>query len=150
MQKRTKKMKHFKLLALTMIASISLSACSGTRTTPCCDSLRKEYKPVVHFAFDSAELTLQDKHILQTLPEKLKKCPEVVVHITGYTDNIGTPEYNMQLGHERAASVQTYLMGMGINANRIHIKSKGEKDPMACNSTEEGRMQNRRAVVKFK
>ena len=143
-------MKHFKLLALVGIATLALSACSGSRTTPCCDSLRKEFKPVVHFAFDSAELTSQDKHILQMLPEKLKKCPEIMLHITGYTDNIGSPEYNMQLGHERAAAVQTYLMGMGINANRILIKSKGEKDPAACNSTEEGRMQNRRAVIKFK
>ena len=143
-------MKHFKLLALVGIATLALSACSGSRRTPCCDSLRKEFKPVVHFAFDSAELTSKDKHILQTLPEKLKKCPEVIIHITGYTDDIGTPEYNMQLGHDRAAAVQTYLMGMGINANRILIKSKGEKDPAACNSTEEGRMQNRRAVIKFK
>ena len=143
-------MKSFKLFALVGIAALALTACSASRTTPCCDSLRKEYRPVVHFAFDSAELTSKDKHILQMLPEKLKKCPEVIIHITGYTDNIGTPEYNMQLGHERAASVQTYLMGMGINANRIHIKSKGEKDPTASNSTEDGRMQNRRAVIKFK
>ena len=84
------------------------------------------------------------------LPDKLKNCPQVIIHVTGYTDNIGTPEYNMQLGQERALSVQNYLIGMGINANRIHIKSKGENDPAACNSTEEGRMQNRRAVIKFK
>ena len=143
-------MKKFYLFALAGIASFALTACTGSRTTPCCDTLRKEYKPVVHFAFDSAQLTSQDKHILQTLPEKLKNCPEVMIHVTGYTDNIGTPEYNMQLGHERALAVQTYLTGMGINAERIHVKSKGEKDPVACNSTEEGRMQNRRAVVKFK
>ena len=143
-------MKKFNLIALIGIATIALTACSGTRTTPCCDSLRKEFKPVVHFAFDSANLTSQDKHILQTLPEKLKNCPDVIIYVTGYTDDIGTTEYNMQLGHERAQSVQTYLMGMGIKADRIHVKSKGEKDPIACNSTEEGRMQNRRAVIKFK
>ena len=142
-------MKYFKLLALIGI-SIALSGCAENRTTRCCDALRKEYRPVVHFAFDSAELTSKDKQILQMLPEKLKKCPEIIIHITGYTDNIGTPEYNMQLGYERAASVQTYLKRMGIHENRIHIKSNGEKDPVACNSTEEGRMQNRRAVVKFK
>ena len=61
-------MKYFKLLALATITTISLTACTGTRTTPCCDSLKKELKPVVHFAFNSAGLTSKDKHILQMIP----------------------------------------------------------------------------------
>ncbi len=143
-------MKKTYLFTLLGVGMLALSGCAGGKTTPCCDRLRDEYKPVVHFAFDSAALTSEDKRILQQVPEKIKDCPEVVIDVTGYTDNLGTSAYNQQLGKMRAQSVQAYLMGLGVTGHRFRVMSMGEHDPAACNSTEEGRIQNRRAVIEFK
>ena len=143
------KMKKNYLFALLCVCAITLSGCAGNRTTPCCDSLKKE-QPVVHFAFDSAHLTSDAKHSLKALSEKLKNCPKLSVKIVGYTDDTGTEQYNMKLGQMRANAVQSYLMGLGIKSNHIHTKSMGEKHPITSNSTQEGRQQNRRAVIHFK
>ena len=143
------KMKKIHQLTLCALGVAALVGCVG-RTTPCCDKVREDYKPTVHFAFDSAMLTNQGKHVLDEVPQKIKDCPELIIDITGYTDNVGTPAYNKELGKERAQSVQNYLTSLGISGHHIRTMSMGEADPAACNSTEEGRMQNRRAVVEFK
>ena len=138
-----------KLLTLCACGFFALAGCAG-RNPPCCDRIRDDYKPVVHFAFDSATLTEQDKHILNEIPHKIENCPELVIDIMGYTDNVGTENYNKQLGKERAQAVQNYLTHLGVSGHRVRTMSMGENDPIACNSTEEGRTQNRRAVVEFK
>ena len=125
-------MKKISLYTL-LIGCYFITACNGVHHKSCCDILRKEYRPVVHFKFDSSELTMEDKRMLQKLPNEIKKCPDIKLHITGYTDDIGTEEYNLTLGKERAEAVQAYLMGMGIKSNHMKIKSKGEEDPVACN-----------------
>lgn len=141
-------MKKSYLFTLMCVSVIALSGCAGNRTTPCCDSMKKE-QPVIHFAFDSADLSSQAKHHLKNISEHLQKCPNLSVKIVGYTDDLGTEKYNMKLGLMRAQSVQSYLMGMGIKSNHIHTKSMGEKSPVATNLTSEGRQQNRRAVIHF-
>ena len=142
-------MKKSYLFALFCASVIALSGCATKRNTPCCDTLKKE-QPVIHFAFDSAELSSKAKHHLKSISEQLKKCPNLSVHIVGYTDDFGTEQYNMKLGLMRAQSVQSYLMGMGVKSNHIHMQSMGEKHPLATNSTSDGRQQNRRAVIHFK
>ncbi len=69
------------------------------------------------------------------------------INITGYTDSVGTEESNMRLGMARAKSVQTYLAAHGVDASRMAVDSKGEADPVAPNSTAEGRAQNRRVEI---
>jgi outer membrane protein OmpA-like peptidoglycan-associated protein len=69
------------------------------------------------------------------------------ITITGYTDSIGTDAYNMKLGMARAMSVRNYLASKGVDASRMTADSKGEADPIAPNSTAEGRQQNRRVVI---
>lgn len=69
------------------------------------------------------------------------------ITITGYTDSVGSDEYNMKLGMARAMSVQTYLAAHGVEASRMVADSKGEADPVAPNSTAAGRALNRRVVI---
>jgi outer membrane protein OmpA-like peptidoglycan-associated protein len=69
------------------------------------------------------------------------------ITITGYTDSIGSDAYNLKLGMARANSVKSYLASKGVDASRMTADSKGEADPIAPNSTPEGRQQNRRVVI---
>jgi len=69
------------------------------------------------------------------------------ITITGYTDSIGSEAYNLKLGMARANSVKSYLASKGVDASRMTADSKGEADPIAPNSTPEGRQQNRRVVI---
>jgi len=71
----------------------------------------------------------------------------VNITITGYTDSIGSDAYNLKLGMARATSVRSYLASKGVDASRMTADSKGEADPIAPNSTADGRQQNRRVVI---
>ena len=71
----------------------------------------------------------------------------VNITITGYTDSIGSEAYNLKLGMARAMSVRSYLASKGVDTSRMTADSKGEADPIAPNSTAEGRQQNRRVVI---
>jgi OOP family OmpA-OmpF porin len=69
------------------------------------------------------------------------------ITITGYTDSVGSVEYNMKLGMARAMSVKSYLAAHGVADSRMAADSKGEADPVAPNSTAAGRALNRRVVI---
>lgn len=77
----------------------------------------------------------------------LKK--NLVIEIAGHTDNIGNQIDNKNLSEERAKTVKSYLQKKGINANRVIAKGYGDSSPIADNSSEEGRKQNRRTEVKI-
>ena len=64
--------------------------------------------------------------------------------IIGHTDKQASNDYNMQLSRERAESVKEYLVSQGIAADKLVTKGMGETDPIADNSTEQGRFRNRR------
>lgn len=69
------------------------------------------------------------------------------VEIVGHTDDVGGTDYNMALSLERARSVRDYLVNKGLEPNKVVITGMGESDPIADNSTPEGRAQNRRVEV---
>jgi OOP family OmpA-OmpF porin len=73
----------------------------------------------------------------------------VNVEIEGYTDYIGTAEYNQQLSEERAQTVKNYLVSQGIAADRLSTVGYGKGNPIANNETEEGRAMNRRIVFRI-
>lgn len=83
---------------------------------------------------------------LDKLSKRLSQTEETVA-ITGHTDGAGTVPYNQQLGLERAKHVQDILISKGIKKERITIASKGELEPVADNTTEEGSRLNRRVVL---
>lgn len=76
--------------------------------------------------------------------------PESVLLITGHTDLVGTPEYNQNLGLERAQGALEFLKGKGFPESRMTIASRGEQEPAAGYITPEERAQNRRTVISIK
>lgn len=98
----------------------------------------------VLFAFNKYNLTNEAKNTIGDLFTILQKYPDENVLIIGYTDSIGTVEYNQKLSERRANSVANYLISEGISSSRVTTKGMGESDPIASNSTDAGRAQNRR------
>lgn len=88
--------------------------------------------------------------VLETAIKKLKEEDNTIIIIDGYTDITGTKAYNKKLSIRRAQAVKKELVARGADPKRIKIVGHGPKDPAASNKTKEGRMQNRRAVMRLK
>jgi len=99
----------------------------------------------IGFEFDSDKLTKDSYPALNQIAVSLKnKAVKVRLSVAGYTDYIGTEEYNQTLSVKRANSVRAYLLTQHAPASSITIIGYGEKDPIATNKTSEGRQKNRR------
>jgi outer membrane protein OmpA-like peptidoglycan-associated protein len=77
----------------------------------------------------------------------LDRYPHRTVVIEGYTDSIGSEDYNLGLSERRAGAVRSYLLEQGVSSMRLTSSGKGASDPVAGNDTEAGRRQNRRVEV---
>jgi len=86
---------------------------------------------------------------LDELADLLQRHATVKITLIGHTDNVGTAEYNQKLSEGRVNSVKAELVKRGIDPNRINTIGKGETEPVADNSTAEGRAENRRVEVIF-
>jgi OmpA-OmpF porin, OOP family len=101
----------------------------------------------VLFEVNGADLQPGAQVQLLRLVEFLKRNPDRKVLIEGHTDSIGSSEYNLQLSLLRAESVQSFLVGNGLPADRITAIGYGETRPEAPNDSATGRQQNRRIEV---
>jgi len=81
--------------------------------------------------------------------DNMKKHPELNILIVGHTDNVGNDASNKLLGLKRANRIQNLLIHKGIASNRITVKSEGKKQPIADNTTPEGRQKNRRVEISY-
>ena len=100
--------------------------------------------PGIAFQFDSAELTDWGKGNVYLAAEKLKAKGDISVIIEGHTDEIGSPEYNKNLGLRRAQRVMTELAALGVDRARISTATQGEDKPLINQSTAWARAVNRR------
>ena len=99
----------------------------------------------IEFEFGSEKLTRESYPALDRIANTLKdRSTKVKLSVAGYTDYIGTEEYNQTLSVKRANSVRTYLLSKNVPASSITITGYGKNDPVATNSTAEGRQKNRR------
>ncbi|OWY24168.1 hypothetical protein C7N43_05445 [Sphingobacteriales bacterium UPWRP_1] len=85
---------------------------------------------------------------LENLRQYLLQNPMAAVELYGHTDNSNTDAYNLDLGDRRCNNLKEFMVNMGLPANRILTISKGETQPVYPNALEEGRMRNRRVVIK--
>ncbi len=100
-----------------------------------------------HFKYDSAELTLNAKIILDGVAASLIAYPQKNdIQIQGHASSEGANDYNMRLSQRRAQSVADYLKMKGVT-NRLMAQGYGETLPIADNSTEAGRSENRRVEL---
>jgi len=105
---------------------------------------------LVFFDFDKAELKNESKPDLERATEFLKDNPSIRVEIAGHTDSVGVDAYNLKLSQQRADAVRQYFIGRGIAKERLEAKGYGETQPIADNTTEEGRARNRRVEMRVK
>ncbi|GMV46974.1 MAG: hypothetical protein AMXMBFR66_23720 [Pseudomonadota bacterium] len=105
------------------------------------------YAADAFFDFDKANLKPEAQAKLTDLVDKTKGINLEVVIAVGHTDSIGTGSYNQKLSVRRADSVKSFLVGKGIEKNRIYTEGKGATQPVADNKTAEGRAKNRRVEV---
>jgi outer membrane protein OmpA-like peptidoglycan-associated protein len=101
----------------------------------------------VLFSTGKADLKLGSTGNLNKLVVFMAKYPDRTAAIEGYTDSVGTEDYNQGLSERRADSVRSYLVGQGVDSSRLSASGKGQGSPVAGNDTAEGRQQNRRVEV---
>ena len=100
------------------------------------------------FESSSATLKPESQEQLRNIAEILRAYPNVNVKIGGYTDNAGNPASNMKLSQDRATNVSNELARLGVSSSRVEAEGYGEQHPVADNSTEAGRAQNRRIALR--
>ncbi len=101
----------------------------------------------VHFEFNRADLLPDSKSLLSKVAKSLMDQPSTKLEVAGHTDSLGSDEYNLKLSNRRAASVRSYLISQGLNADNIYARGYGERQPLATNASEEGRAANRRVEI---
>jgi len=101
----------------------------------------------VNFDFNKSTIRPDAKVILDEAAAILKRNPDTKVNVDGYTDSIGTKEYNQKLSERRAASVADYLGNAGVNRSNLIPRGFGESNPVDSNKTKEGRAKNRRVEL---
>ncbi|MDR2205227.1 MAG: OmpA family protein [Flavobacteriaceae bacterium] len=99
---------------------------------------------MVNFGFDSADLTSVAKANLDKLATVLINNPDTNINIYGHTDDKGADAYNQTLSEKRANAVKNYLISKGISSSRMFAMGMGEAEPIASNTTDAGRAENRR------
>lgn len=102
----------------------------------------------VTFELNSAELTVDSRPVLDRVAEDLRKYPRLRIELQGHTDSSGSDKYNLGLSQRRADTVTRYLINAGVPAGQVTARGYGEVEPVADNTTAEGRAQNRRVVMK--
>ena len=101
----------------------------------------------ISFDTGSAAIKPQLRAVLDPFANSLRNDPNARISIVGHTDNTGSEAVNNPLSVERAHSVRDYLETRGVADARIETAGRGEREPIADNSTEAGRAQNRRVEI---
>ncbi len=104
----------------------------------------------IFFKFDEYELLPASYYELNKLVAMLKQNPGSDITIVGYTDNVGSNDYNVKLSLLRAKAVSDYLINAGIDGKRLNTKGMGASNPIDVNTSELGRAHNRRTEVKVR
>jgi peptidoglycan-associated lipoprotein len=99
----------------------------------------------IHFEYDKSNLTAEAKKDLEGNAAWIKANGKSTVQIEGHCDERGTIEYNLALGERRAQAVKSYLVGLGVPADRMSVISYGEEKPLVSGSGDEAWSKNRRA-----
>jgi outer membrane protein OmpA-like peptidoglycan-associated protein len=102
----------------------------------------------IYFKSGSARLETKSAPLLNSLADIVSRCPGMVIEVGGHTDSVGGSAQNQRLSLSRANSVTQFLLNTGLTADRMVAKGYGEDEPIADNSTKEGRWKNRRIGFK--
>jgi len=113
--------------------------------------LNEKEKEILKQAYEGLQFETGKAVIMKTsfahlnlLATMLKEKPDYILNVNGYTDNVGNAADNLILSQDRAENVKAYLIQQGVDGSRITSEGFGLEDPIADNSTAEGRAKNRR------
>ncbi|KIG04124.1 OmpA family protein [Caballeronia concitans] len=121
---------------------------TGTQVTEQQDgSLKVNIPNSISFDTNSYSIKPSFDPVLNSVTQTLQQHPELIASVVGHTDNTGTAAYNQTLSQNRAQSVASYISTHGVPAQRLSAQGMGQNQPIADNSTEAGRAQNRRVEI---
>jgi outer membrane protein OmpA-like peptidoglycan-associated protein len=122
---------------------------TGVSVTRVGDDIILNMPSNITFDTDQSAIKPQFFETLNSVAIVLQEFNRTLVDVTGHTDSTGTPQHNQRLSEARAGSVAEYLIAQGNNPNRFQAIGMGQNDPIASNTTPEGRAQNRRVEIKI-
>lgn len=105
---------------------------------------RRSDEPAIYFDFDSALLRPESHDVLQKLATNVRTSGRSKIRIEGNCDELGTTEYNMALGEERARAAQSYLLHLGVPKGRLQTVSYGSQRPKYPGHDDDAHAKNRR------
>ena len=111
------------------------------------DGITVTLKNDILFDVDSAVLSDEAKQTLLNLNRVLKKYPENIIQVQGYTDSTGSAAYNKTLSEKRAKAVYNFILENGLKTSSLTYAGFGANNPIAGNNTPEGRAKNRRVEL---
>jgi len=103
----------------------------------------------ITFDFNKTSLKPQFYPALGRVAGTLSEYNQTIVEVVGHTDSIGSDEVNNRISRQRAEAVANYLSSQGVQRERIEILGAGKRFPVADNSTDGGRAQNRRVEIRL-
>ena len=112
------------------------------------DEIRLVMPESITFATGSAALNSSSTSTLTSVAEVLAKYTDTTIQVVGHTDSTGSDAINEPLSRNRAAAVANFLSSRGVAANRISATGMGSRQPIASNTTADGKAQNRRVEIK--
>ena len=101
------------------------------------------------FALNSEQIQPNFINVLNNVAQIIRKYDKTSVDIRGYTDSTGSFEHNQELSERRAQSIASLLLSKQVLASRIRTAGYGPRNPLAPNTNESGRMQNRRVEIEL-
>lgn len=120
---------------------------TGVSVTRMGDNITLNMPGNITFAVDSADINANFYEVLDSVALVLNEFNKTLVEVAGHTDSTGTEQYNQALSERRANSVSAYLRTRAVMADRLLTVGAGEQYPIADNSTQAGRQQNRRVEI---
>jgi outer membrane protein OmpA-like peptidoglycan-associated protein len=120
---------------------------TGVRVVREGDNIRLIMPGHITFETDSYNLRNSFYPALNSVGQVLAKYADTTLKVTGHTDNTGTRQYNQNLSERRAASVADYLVTRQVGRDRMLVQGMGFDQPVADNSSAEGRAANRRVEL---
>jgi OOP family OmpA-OmpF porin len=150
------------ILLVAAALSVTLAGCMGTKNIAAAPEPAPVASPApapapaavayvikdVNFDFDKSTLKPLATDTLDHVAAELNRQSDVRFEVAGFTDSVGSNAYNQGLSERRAAAVRDYLTDHGVPSAQLTTKGYSESNPVASNSTADGRAENRRVEVR--